>query len=298
MRSHELVSPSRETAPETTREMAEPACAVVLAGRRAGPDDLAVAAGAAHRALLEIEGEPMLVRVVERLLSWPSIASVRINIDEPERLEKLPGLVRHRDAGLVAFDRSSASPSQSVLESLDRAGLDAGPVLVTTADHALLDDAILAAFLGISAASDADLTLGLVSRTVIEARFPESKRTYLRFREDAYSGANLFLFRRPAARRAAELWRSIENERKHPWRLARAFGWTNLLLFLGRRLSLEAAMIRASRIVGARIEAIRIPIAEAAVDVDKIDDLELVRSILAARREASGRHDRTRATRA
>jgi GTP:adenosylcobinamide-phosphate guanylyltransferase len=253
----------------------------VLAGRRAGEDPLARAAGAPHRALLEIEGEPMLVRVVERLLRRRDIESVLINIDEPERIESLAPLARPRNEGRVEILRSQASPSQSVLESLDRGRLADGPILVTTADHALLDDAMLDLFLGASARSEADLTLGLVSRTTIEARFPEARRTYLRFRDDAYSGANLFLFRRPASRRVAEFWRRVESERKRPWRIARAFGLVNLILFLSRRLTLEAAMARASRVVGAHIEAIRLPFAEAAVDVDKIEDLELVRRILA-----------------
>ncbi len=158
------------------------------------------------------------------------------------------------------------------------------PVLVTTADHALLDDAMLDAFLGASARIDADLTLALVSSKAIRARFPEAKRTYLRFRDDAYSGANLFLFRTPAARRAALFWRRVESERKRPWRIARAFGWMNLALFLLRRLDLDAAFERASRVVGARVAAIPLDIAEAAVDVDKIEDLELVRRILDERR--------------
>jgi GTP:adenosylcobinamide-phosphate guanylyltransferase len=270
--------------PESKPEAVAPRRAIVLAGRRSGEDALALAAGADHRALLEIEGEPMLLRVVDRLLGWPSIEHVLINIDEPERLESIPRLVAHRDAGRAAFLRSTESPSRSVLESLDQSGLAEGPLLVTTADHALLDDAMLEAFLGASARSQADLTLGLVSRTTIEARFPEAKRTYLRFRDDAYSGANLFLFRRPAARRVAEFWRTVESERKRPWRIARAFGGVNLLLFVSRRLTLEAAMTRASHVVGAQVEAIPLRIAEAAVDVDKLEDLELVRSILAERR--------------
>jgi hypothetical protein len=50
---------------------------------------------------------------------------------------------------------------------------------------------------------------------------------------------------------------------------------------LTRRLSLEAAFERASKVVGARLQALPLRIAEAAIDVDKIEDLELVRTILA-----------------
>jgi GTP:adenosylcobinamide-phosphate guanylyltransferase len=261
-----------------------PRCAIVLAGRRSADDPLARAAGAPHRALLDIEGEPMLVRVVERLNAWPTIERILINIDEPALLLDLPGLTSLRDKGTVEFMKSTDSPSRSVIESLAWANLERGPVLVTTADHALLDDDMLEMFFTKSARLDADLTFGLVSRETIEARFPEAKRTYLRFRDGAFSGANLFLFRTPQAERAADFWQRVESERKRPWRIARAFGLGTLLLFLARRLYLEAALLRASGVIGTRVRAIPLSIAEAAIDVDKIEDLELVRRILADRR--------------
>lgn len=261
----------------------DPRKVVVLAGRRSGEDPLALAAGAPHRALLEIEGEPMLLRVIRRLLDRPSVECVLVNIDAPELLDEIPELAALRDHGRLEIVRSTDSPSRSVLESLDRAGIDQEPVLVTTADHALLDDAMLDEFFQASRATDADLVFALVSRTAIEARFPEAQRTYLPFRDESYSGANLFLFRTPDSRRAAEFWRRVESERKKPWRIARAFGWRTLALFLLRRLDLAEGMARASRTIGAQIKAVPLSIAEAAVDVDKIEDLELVRRILAER---------------
>lgn len=265
-----------------------PRCAIVLAGRRSADDPLARAAGAPHRALLDIEGEPMLLRVVRRLVSRPTIDRVLINIDEPALLDDVSGLSALRDSGTVDLLKSTESPSASVLESLEWADLKAGSALVTTADHALLDDAMLDAFFRDSERTNADLTLALVPRTTIEARFPETKRTYLRFNDEDYSGANLFLFRNPKAALAATFWRRVESQRKHPWRIARAFGFGNLVLFLARRLDLETAFIRASKVVGTKIQAIPLEIAEAAIDVDKIEDLELVRRILIDSRVARG----------
>ena len=246
---------------------------------------MARADGAPHRALLDIQGQPMLVRVARRLLAWPGVERLYISIDAGELLEPISFIANARAMGQIEILESAGSPSQSVLDALDAAGLDHGPVLVTTADHALLDDAILAAFLEPGMTGGADLYAGLVSRSTIEARFPTAKRTYLGFRDDGYSGANLFLFRTSASRRAAEFWRRVENDRKQPWRIAKAFGLVTLLLFVLRRLDLATAMERVSRTVGIRIEAIPLPIAEAAVDVDKLEDLELVRQILDARGE-------------
>ena len=222
----------------------------------------------------------MLLRVVERLAQQPCIDRILVNIDEPKLLDDLPRFVSLRDQGRVEVMKSRDSPSRSVLDSLEWANLERGPVLVTTADHALLSDSILDAFFRQSEIPDVDLTFGLVNRKVIEARFPESKRTYLRFSDGHYSGANLFLFRTSDSAKAAAFWRRVESERKRPWRIARAFGYSSLALFLTRRLDLDGAIKRVSKIIGTEVRAIRLEIAEAAVDVDKIEDLQLVRRIL------------------
>ena len=64
----------------------------------------------------------------------------------------------------------------------------------------------------------------------------------------------------------------------------RAFGWRPLLAYLLGRLTLDDAMARASSIIGARIAAVVVPYAEAAIDVDKPADLALAETILARRR--------------
>jgi hypothetical protein len=122
-----------------------------------------------------------------------------------------------------------------------------------------------------------------VSASTIFKRFPQAERTLLRFRGGAYSGANLFAFQTEAGFRAVEFWRRVEQQRKSPWRLVSQFGLLTLILFVLRRLTLQAGFERASRVVGARVRAIELPFAEAAIDVDKISDLELVHEILGKR---------------
>jgi hypothetical protein len=80
-------------------------------------------------------------------------------------------------------------------------------------------------------------------------------------------------------------WRRVEQERKRPWRLVRAFGWRPLLAYLLGRLTLDDAITRASHVIGARVAAVVMPYPEAAIDVDKPADLELAERILARRRQ-------------
>jgi GTP:adenosylcobinamide-phosphate guanylyltransferase len=221
----------------------------------------------------------MLLRVLRTLRASRGVGRLVVSIDDPSAIEDVPEIAALASDGELAVHRSLASPSRSVLDALKGFGTGE-PVLVTTADHALLRPEIVEHFLAAVDISQADVLVGLVARSVIQARFPESKRTYLSFRDEHYSGANLFAFRTPAAEQAAAFWVRAESYRKRPWRLVSVFGPISLLLFLLRRLDLDAALAHASRAIGARVEAVRLPFAEAAVDVDKPSDLELVTKLL------------------
>jgi GTP:adenosylcobinamide-phosphate guanylyltransferase len=253
--------------------------ALVLAGSRGPTDPLASSQGVRHRALLEVGGEPMLLRVVRALRAAERAGPIEISIEDPAALDDVAELAKLRGAGELAVRHSLDSPSRSVLDALGRVG-SGEKLLVTTADHALLAAEIVDRFAEDADATGADVVVGLVSERLLRRRFPESKRTLLRFRDDAYSGANLFAFRTPEARRAAAFWVRAERFRKRPWRLVSVFGPLALLLFALRRLDLDAALARVSRAIGARVAAVRLPVAEAAVDVDKPSDLELVRRLL------------------
>lgn len=248
---------------------------LVLAGRR-NKGHASVDGGGAHPSRVDLRGVPMLVRVVRALRDSPSVGRVVVTTDDP----KAPSLVSALPS--VELHRSLDSPSRSVLDFLEREPPDI-PVIVVTADHALLTPAMVEHFAEASRRAGADLVVGLVEAGLVEARFPGVKRTFFRFRDAAFSGANLFAFNTPSARGAAAFWVRAEQHRKRPWRLVAAFGPVPLALFALRRLTLDAALERASDAIGARVRAVRMPNAEAAIDVDSADDLELVRTVLAAR---------------
>ncbi len=260
----------------------DPYTALILAGRRGSDDPLAAATGAPHRALLDVAGTPMLARVVRALEACDRVSGLTVSIDARELLAGVPELAARLDAGSLSVLDSESSPSRSVLAALD--GLEPGRrLLVTTADHALLDAEMVSHFLDAADRANPDVAVGLVSASRLRARFPESKRTYLPFRGERYSGANLFAFRTARARRAAEFWTRAEAFRKRPLRLVSTFGIRALVLFALRRLDLAAAFEHASGVIGARVVAVDMPFAEAAIDVDRVADLELVNRILRER---------------
>jgi len=263
---------------------ATPFSALVLAGSRRGEGDpVARYRSVRHKCLATAGGLPLLVRVVRALLASPRIGEVLVSLDDPALLDQLPELAALRDTGRLRLLTSAPSLSRSVGDAFAASG---APLLVTTADHALLEPRMLEPFMAAAEASGADVAAGLVSAATITARYPETRRTYLRFRDDGWSGANLFVLRTARAARAIAFWEGLERDRKQPWRLALALGPYLLLAYLLRMWTLDQAMAQASRRLGLEAVAVSLPFAEAAIDVDKPADLDLVEAILARRAAA------------
>ncbi len=253
--------------------------ALIMAGSRPGGDPMARAAGVSHKCLLPIDGTPMIRRVVAALLAAPSVGRVMISIDAPKVLERV---FSGPEADRIGLLPSAETPSLSALAAIEAVG-DAAPILITTADHPLLVPALIERFCRDAEDSGADIVAGLASEQVIRTAFPDSRRTYLRFRDGRFSGCNLFALLRPEGTKAIRLWRRVERDRKRPWRIANALGLPMLLGYLAGWLTLEAALARLSRLAGAKADVVVLPVAEAAVDVDKPEDLVLVEAILRGR---------------
>lgn len=241
--------------------------ALVLAGARPEPDAAAAYAGVPHKGLIELAGRPLLGRVVEALRG-AGVERVAVVANEPH----VVALASELGAEVLPAE---AGPSLSALRGVERLGT---PVLVTTSDHALLQAEWVARFLADAPA--VDVCVLLARRAVVEAAAPTTKRTYLKFADDEWSGCNLFLLRTERGLAAIQLWRSIEADRKRPWRIIRRLGPLTLVRYLMGRLTLAEALERLSQLCGASVAAVPTPFGLAAVDVDKPADLDLVRSIV------------------
>jgi len=73
----------------------------------------------------------------------------------------------------------------------------------------------------------------------------------------------------------------VENDRKKPIRVIGFVGWVAMARYALGILSVAAAMRRLSERTGIDAAVVTMPFAEAAIDVDSVADLELVRAIVA-----------------
>ncbi|MFT8419150.1 MAG: nucleotidyltransferase family protein [Acetobacter sp.] len=244
--------------------------ALVLAGTRPGkPDPVAVAGGVSHKALLPIDGVPMVVRVVTALQAVPAITRIVVCLEDPAILA---GLL---PANVQVVPSRPEGPSASVLDSLARFGT---PLLVTTADNALLQPEWVEELLNTSA-PQTDIAVGVATQAAIQHSVPQTKRTYIRLTDMVFSGCNLFYFKSSVSARVAELWRSVEKNRKHPLRVAWTLGLGILLRAVLGRLSTHALYARIYALTSARAELLPLSDGRAAVDVDKEADIILAQKL-------------------
>ena len=249
--------------------------AVVLAGSRPGRDDFAHQFGTDMKALVAIGGEPMVRRPVRSLLASKRIERVIVLSQAPDRIAAvIPNDPR------VRFGSSRATIAQTIFDLCNDPETP-WPLLVTTADHALLDAGIIDEFA--RGAAGADIAIGLVEQGELLHRLPSTQRTWLKFRGGAYTGANLFALSSPKVRPAIELWRSVEQDRKKGWRLILLVGPVALAGSLLKLLTIEQVLARVGRKLDLRIWPVALSDPLAGVDVDKPADHSLVEAILAGR---------------
>ena len=252
----------------------EPAAwtAVVLAGSRPGADPLAERFDVPLKALVPVGGEPMVGRVVRTLLGCQRIERVLVLSQAPESLAWLAEDPR------VTLAASEGNISGSLAGVL---GTDAAPwpVLIATADHPLLTGEMIEHFLDASAGADA--SFAVVERSVMLARFPDARRTWVRYGAESYTGANLFTLQSDRTLDAVGHFGRAEADRKRRFRMLWHFGPALALGAASRSVSLERGIASLGRRLGIQVEAVPLPFPEAGIDVDRLDDHMLVERIIA-----------------
>lgn len=248
--------------------------ALLLAGVRPGGDPFAKGHGVDAKALIPIGGAPMVTRPLAALTASRQVEQVLVMTQRPELIA--PALPANAKWAILP---SKGTIAETLLELGERTDAP-WPLLVTTADHALLTTAMVNQFIADS--GDADLAVAVVSRSGFRKRFPDSRRTWIGFRGGRYTGANLFALGSPRALAAVRLWRGIEQDRKKGWRLLLALGWPGLLGLLRLR-TLDQTLAAIAARLGLTARAVRMVDPLAAIDVDKDSDLALAERLIRRR---------------
>ncbi len=253
---------------------------IIAAGGRTGPDDsLYPYTQGGPKALIRMNGQTMLEMVAAAVAGSRHVDGLIVT-----------GLSEAEVAGLALPKLLAALPDQGRLVANVKAGLawwrDHGragdELLISTGDIPLITPAIVDAFVEQCRPFDRLVYYNLVTRETLDARFPDSRRTFVRLRDAEVAGGDLLLVTRGVLASDESLWEALTDARKHAWRLASLAGPLTLLRLLTRRLSVAQVEKVAGRIAGAPVRVLVSPHAELAMDGDKASQVELLREAIRA----------------
>ena len=254
--------------------MAERFTVIVLAAQRNGRlDPLAAEAGVTHKCLVPIGGLPLLAHVLSALGEVGDIESIRISVEDgaADRLRPIALL-----SGLpVSFVPAADNIADSVYRAAEGSSL---PVVVTTADNVLLTPGAVRQVME-SLAGGADAVLALARKEDVLAAHPQGQRRFYRFRDGEYSNCNLYGLSRRGLK-LAETFREGGQFKKNPMRIARAFGFFNLLLLRFALVSLPAAMQRLGRRFKVKAASVVLADGAHAIDVDNKRTYDIAAELL------------------
>ncbi len=254
--------------------------AVVIAGGLSQPEEpLFPFIGGSSKSLIDICGKPMIQWVLDALDGAKLIEHVIIVGLQPQ-------------SDLRSVRLSGYLPDQgNILENI-RVGVkkigeinpDAEFVTVVSSDiPTICSDHVDWVVQNVTQQPDADIFYNIITREVMEKRFPGSNRSYVTLRDMDACGGDLNVVRAAAVSGNDAVWEKIINSRKNALKQAALIGFDTLALLLLRQLTLKSAVARVSRKVHLDARALVCPYAEIGMDVDKPHQLEIVRADIGSR---------------
>jgi GTP:adenosylcobinamide-phosphate guanylyltransferase len=253
--------------------------AIVIAGGVPGPDEpLYPFTQGAPKALLDIAGKPMAQWVLDAL-------------DAAQTIDRIVLVGLEADSGIHSRKIAAFIPSEGTILLNIRSGVQKVLEINPAADHVA---AVSADIPGIqpehvdwvvrtAMQTDEDVYYNVITRQVMEARYPGSKRSYTRLKDVEICGGDMNVLRTMTVTGNDALWERIIAARKNVFKQAALIGYDTLLLLLLRRVTLEGAIQRVAHRVNLTGRALVCPYAEIGMDVDKPHQLELMRADLTRR---------------
>ena len=225
------------------------------------------------KALLDIAGKPMIQWVLDAL-------------GESETIEQVVVVGLEPDSGVTCSKPLTFFPNQGSMLANVRAGVNkvvelnpsAELVLIVSSDIPAITAKMVDWAVNTALETEHDLYYSVISREVMEAHYPGSKRSFIKFKDVEVCGADMNVMRCSAVAGNDELWTRLIAARKNAFKQVAIVGYGTLFLLLIRQLTLEAAVPRASKSVGLRGRAILCPYAEMGMDIDKPFQFEILRA--------------------
>ncbi len=242
--------------------------AVVLAAK-ANTGQLASVSDESFEANIDIHGKPMLAYTLSILEEHDAISRIIVVGPKTE--------LKNFQSGKTKI----VNPGGELIENV-KIGLDCTDtefVLVSSSDIPLLTRHAFNEFVEGALRLDADFVYAVSTKEECDKKYPGVHRTYVKIKHMTLTGGNLFLVKKKVVWETWPVLEKMLKHRKSPLKMASTFGIRFLAkVFLGL-VSLHEIEEYVSGILNIKCKAI-LSAPEVSVDVDKPEDLELVRYVL------------------
>lgn len=253
--------------------------AVVTAGGIPQPDELLYPYTLGKpKALLEIGGKPMVQWVLDALSGAAKVENVvLIGLTEESGVTCTKPLTYL--ANKISMIENILGGINKVLEI----NKSATRVMMVSSDIPAISSEMLDWEVEATSQTDVDLCYTVVKREVVEARYPGSRRTYVKLKDVEVCGGDLNVLHTSVVAMNPEIWERLIATRKNPVKQAAIIGFDTLFLMMFRTLTLDAAVKKVTTRLKMTGRAVVCPYAEIAMDVDKPNQLEMMRADLISR---------------
>ena len=248
---------------------------IILAGGASPDDPLAEMAQGKPKSLIPIAGKPMVQWVLDAVSQAPSIGTVAlIGVEDFGDLKCSKPMVTLPDLGSLMENIHQGA------EYFKKLHPEESHILSISADIPSITGEMVEAMIAEYSGFKYDIYYSVVSRAVMEKRYPGSKRTYIKVKDGEFCGGDLNCYSKRAALDPNATWRELIKLRKSPLKQAALIGFDTLLLLLLRQVTLAQSADRVCRRLGITGKALQVPFAEIGMDVDKSFQFDMVQADL------------------
>jgi GTP:adenosylcobinamide-phosphate guanylyltransferase len=229
-----------------------------------------------NKALLDIAGKPMIQWVLDALCQAESIDQIVI-IGLPEG----SGVTCHKATAWLSNHGGLLENIRAGVIKAKELNPQAGHLLSVSSDIPAITPEVVNWAVSVATDPQMDIYYNIISRNVMESRYPTSKRSYTRLKGLEVCGGDMNVIHTRTVTHNNDLWDKIIDSRKNVFKQASLIGYDTLILLLLRLIDLEAAEKMVTRRLKIKGKAVVCPYAEIGMDVDKPFQLEIMRNDLA-----------------
>lgn len=255
--------------------------AIISAGGTVKEDDLLadLLKPGERKALLPIAGRAMIQWEIDAINKVSSIANIIIiGLTESDGLSSADKPLYYiPDAGgLIDNIKAGANKSLELNPDFDK-------TLWFSSDVPLIQPEIIEWLLHQADISDHEVYYPIIEKTVMETRFPGSKRSYTRLKDKQVCGGDFGIFKPRVAANTHPALQKISEARKSTFKQARLVGLRPLFSLVFHRMTEDKAAMYIKKQLGLDLQFANCPYAEAGMDVDKPFQYDIVKNELEKR---------------